>query len=81
MGTHRDVEHLELSPRESDTLLAYDHIAYSVSIQCRVQWAPNTVVFWDNRVVQHHAAFDYHPEVRRGYRVTVVGDAPYMVED
>jgi alpha-ketoglutarate-dependent taurine dioxygenase len=46
----------------------------------RVQWAPNTVVFWDNRIVQHHAAFDYHPEVRRGYRVTVVGDAPYLAE-
>jgi len=73
---------VELNPRESDTLLAmlYDHIAYSVSIQCRVQWAPNTVVFWDNRIVQHHAAFDYHPEVRRGYRVTVVGDAPYLAE-
>lgn len=71
---------VELSPRESESLLSmlYDHIAYSVSIQCRVQWAPNTVVFWDNRVVQHHAAFDYHPEVRRGYRVTVVGEVPFL---
>jgi taurine dioxygenase len=73
---------VELNPRESDTLLVmlYDHVAYSVSIQCRVQWAPNTVVFWDNRVVQHHAAFDYHPEVRHGYRVTVVGDEPYLAD-
>ncbi|MDG1835491.1 MAG: TauD/TfdA family dioxygenase, partial [Pseudomonadales bacterium] len=72
----------ELSPRESEALLSmlYDHIAYSVSIQCRIQWAPNTVVFWDNRVVQHHAAFDYFPEVRRGYRVTVVGEAPFLKE-
>jgi alpha-ketoglutarate-dependent taurine dioxygenase len=70
----------ELSPRESEALLSmlYDHIAYSVSIQCRIQWAPNTVVFWDNRVVQHHAAFDYFPEVRRGYRLTVVGEAPFL---
>lgn len=71
---------VELNVRESDGLLAmlYDHIAYTVRIQCRVQWAPNTVVFWDNRVVQHHAAFDYHPEVRRGYRLTVVGEAPSL---
>ncbi len=71
---------VELSRLESDRLLSmlYDHVAYSVSIQCRVQWAPNTVVFWDNRVVQHHAAFDYHPEVRLGYRVTVIGEAPVL---
>lgn len=71
---------VELNPLESDRLLAmlYDHIAYSVGIQCRVKWDPNTVVFWDNRCVQHHAAFDYYPEVRRGYRVTVVGEAPYL---
>ncbi|HIG40364.1 MAG: TauD/TfdA family dioxygenase [bacterium] len=74
---------VELNPRESQALLAmlYDHIAYSVSLQCRVQWAPNTVVFWDNRVVQHHASFDYHPEVRRGYRVTVVGEAPCLADE
>ncbi len=73
----------ELSQFESDKLLAmlYDHVAYSVGIQCRVQWSPNTVVFWDNRVVQHHAAFDYFPEVRRGYRVTVVGEAPYLADN
>ena len=73
---------VELNARESKNLLAmlYDHIAYSVSIQCRVQWAPNTVVFWDNRVVQHHAAFDYHPEVRLGFRVTVVGEAPCLAD-
>lgn len=74
---------VELSSLESDRLLSmlYDHIAYSVSIQCRVSWAPNTVVFWDNRIVQHHAAFDYYPEVRRGYRVTVVGEAPCLMTD
>ena len=71
---------VELSRRESDALLAllYDHTAYSVSLQCRVQWAKDTVVFWDNRVVQHHAAFDYFPEERLGYRLTVVGEAPYL---
>ena len=71
---------LELSALESGRLLSmlYDHVAYSVKIQCRVHWTPNAVVFWDNRVVQHHASFDYYPEVRRGYRATVVGEAPYL---
>jgi taurine dioxygenase len=44
-----------------------------------VQWRPNTVVFWDNRVVQHHAAFDYWPETRRGYRATIEGEAPVLL--
>ena len=70
----------ELAKSESDALLKliYDHIAYSVSLQVRVQWAPNTVVFWDNRCVQHHAAFDYYPQTRLGYRATVVGEAPRL---
>ena len=68
---------VELSERESDSLLKflYDTIAYSVAAQIRVAWQPHTVVFWDNRVVQHHAAFDYFPEKRLGYRATVRGEA------
>ncbi|MEM7077875.1 MAG: TauD/TfdA family dioxygenase [Pseudomonadota bacterium] len=71
---------VELNRRESDALLTllYDHIAYAVSTHIRVAWQPNTVVFWDNRVVQHHAAFDYHPQERLGYRATVRGEAPYL---
>ena len=67
-----------LAPRESQSLLKllYDHIAYTVKTHCRVQWRPNTVVFWDNRSVQHHAAFDYHPEIRLGYRATLRGEQP-----
>ena len=71
------VDHIiGLSTRESETLLAmlYDHVAYSVDIQCRVQWAENTVVLWDNRIVQHHAAFDYFPQSRKGYRATIRGE-------
>ena len=71
---------VELSRRESSALLnmLYDHVAYSVSLQCRVKWEPDTVTFWDNRIVQHHAAFDYWPETRHGYRVTVAGEAPRL---
>ena len=44
-----------LNRRESEALLQllYDHVAYSANIQCRVSWQPGTVVFWDNRCVQH----------------------------
>ena len=67
-----------LTVRESQSLLKllYDHVAYTVKIHCRVQWRPNTVVFWDNRSVQHHAAFDYYPERRLGYRATLRGEIP-----
>jgi taurine dioxygenase len=38
---------------------------------------PNSVAFWDNRCTQHHAVWDYRPEVRHGYRVTILGDRPF----
>ena len=71
---------VELSESESETLLKmlYDHVAYSVNIQCRVSWEPNTVVFWDNRIVQHYAAFDYAPSTRKGYRATIKGETPKL---
>jgi hypothetical protein len=28
--------------------------------------------------VQHHAAFDYYPAVRHGYRVTTIGEIPTL---
>ena len=48
-----------------------------VDFQCRFSWTPHSIAMWDNRCVQHHAAWDYYPEVRHGYRVTLAGDAPY----
>ncbi len=78
------VSHIvELSRRESDSLLRmlYDHSAYLVSAQIRIQWQPNTVVFWDNRIVQHHASWDYYPGLRHGYRATVRGEAPYLAPE
>ena len=77
------VSHIvELSRRESDALLRmlYDHTAYLVAAQIRVHWEPDTVVFWDNRVVQHQASWDYYPGVRHGYRATVRGEAPVLTE-
>ena len=45
--------------------------------QCRFRWTENAVAFWDNRCVQHRAMWDYWPNTRSGFRVTVAGDRPY----
>ena len=67
----------QLTAKESDAVLNHltDHIAHP-QFQVRFKWAENSVAFWDNRAVQHHAMWDYFPEVRSGYRVTVKGDRP-----
>ena len=69
-----------LTPHESKALLAmlFDHIAHGVEFQCRVRWEPQTVTMWDNRCTQHFASWDYFPETRSGWRVTTVGERPYL---
>jgi taurine dioxygenase len=44
--------------------------------QCRFQWEPDSVAFWDNRAVQHYACSDYWPDVRIMERASIVGDRP-----
>ncbi len=46
-------------------------------VQCRFRWEKDSVAFWDNRAVQHYAAFDYLPATRRVERVTIEGDRPF----
>ena len=48
-----------------------------IDFQCRFRWAPHSIAMWDNRCVQHHAAWDYFPETRLGFRVTLSGDKPF----
>jgi taurine dioxygenase len=43
----------------------------------RFRWRPHSVAFWDNRCTQHLAVWDYFPQTRSGFRVTVAGDRPY----
>ncbi len=66
-----------LNPRESDAVLQmlYDHIA-TPEFHCRFRWREKSVAFWDNRCVQHRTVWDYYPQLRHGYRVTVCGDKP-----
>jgi alpha-ketoglutarate-dependent taurine dioxygenase len=53
----------------------YEHMANPL-FQCRFRWRENSIAFWDNRCVQHHAMWDYWPHTRSGNRVTVKGDRP-----
>ena len=63
---------------ESDALLQMlCRHAETAEFQCRFRWQKNSIAFWDNRCVQHHAMWDYYPQHRHGYRVTVEGDKPF----
>lgn len=67
-----------LTAKESEAILQmlFRHIETGVRFQCRVRWEPNTLVFWDNRCTQHHAAWDYYPYSRYGERVSIIGEPP-----
>jgi len=57
---------------ESDGILQmlYKHCA-NPNFHVRFRWQPNSIAFWDNRCTWHLAVWDYFPEVRSGFRVTV----------
>ncbi|MFT5507980.1 MAG: taurine dioxygenase [Hyphomicrobiaceae bacterium] len=67
-----DVPRLE---SESILRMLHEHCA-NADFHVRFRWKPNSVAFWDNRAVQHLAIWDYFPNTRSGYRVTVKGDRP-----
>jgi taurine dioxygenase len=68
--------HIEgLKQNESDAILnmLYAHID-TPEFHCRFGWTDNSIAFWDNRCTQHRALWDYFPQTRHGFRVTVNGD-------
>ncbi len=68
---------VELSEAENAVVLPFlfEHTR-SPEFQCRFRWDTNSVIFWDNRSVQHYAVPDYN-ERRVMARVTLEGDRPF----
>ena len=68
---------VDLPPAESRVILdfLFGHVARP-DFQCRFRWRKNSMAIWDNRCTQHHAIWDYWPNTRTAYRVTVRGEAP-----
>jgi taurine dioxygenase len=68
----------DVPAEESAAILQFlfEHVK-NPNFQMRFRWRPHSIAFWDNRAVQHLAVWDYFPQVRSGYRVTVAGDRPY----
>ncbi len=75
-------EIIGMDPVESERLLNILYAQAAIpEYQCRFQWQPNSIVFWDNRSCQHYAVSDYWPEKRRVERVTIIGDTPFYTPD
>lgn len=66
-----------MTVEESAPLLNY-LFAHQVKPEftCRFQWSPGSVVFWDNRVVQHNPVNDYHGFKRVLHRISLRGTVP-----
>ena len=68
----------QLPKPESDAILQFLYVhCMNPNFQVRFRWRPGSVAFWDNRCTQHMAVWDYFPELRSGYRVTIAGDRPF----
>jgi taurine dioxygenase len=46
----------------------------------RVNWEPNQLVLFDNRITQHYAPDNYDGQPRKLNRVTIAGDIPVSVD-
>lgn len=67
----------ELPRLESDAVLRMLHQhCQNEDFQVRFRWQKGSVALWDNRCVQHLAIWDYYPQTRSGFRVTIEGDRP-----
>lgn len=69
----------DMKPKESHALLdfLFAHIT-TPEYTCRFNWQPDSVAFWDNRIVQHKPVNDYWPGHRRMQRITIDdGERPY----
>ena len=71
---------VELSPDESDALLAYlfRHIAENFNFQVRFRWSPDDLAIWDNRSTNHSGIFDFGKQRRNGDRCCSLGEKPFL---
>ncbi|KAJ7592909.1 alpha-ketoglutarate-dependent sulfonate dioxygenase [Mycena floridula] len=68
---------------ESDAILSflYHQISENHDNQVRFHWEPNSIAFWDNRIVTHSATFDFWPATRHALRATPHGERPLSVKE
>ena len=68
---------LEMTAAESQQVLAFlfEHLATD-EFTVRLNWAPRTLVMWDNRSTLHRPINDYFPQHRKHHRVTLIGERP-----
>ncbi|KAF7773685.1 hypothetical protein Agabi119p4_5852 [Agaricus bisporus var. burnettii] len=68
---------------ESDAVLTflYQQMGENPDHQVRFKWEPNSVAFWDNRIVMHSGTFDFWPATRHALRVTPRGEKPLSVKE
>ncbi len=71
------VTHIEGLPEdESRAILGHLYqVCLDAQFHVRFRWKPHSIAFWDNRCTQHLAIWDYYPQTRSGFRVTIKGEA------
>jgi len=70
--------HINDVPRaESDAVMKFlaDHFANPEWV-VRFKWTPHSIAVWDKRCTHHRAIWDYHPNVRSGFRIQIKGSQP-----
>ena len=67
----------QLPKPEGDAILQFLYVhCMNPNFQVRFRWKAGSIAFWDNRCTQHQAVWDYFPDLRSGYRVTIAGQRP-----